>query len=274
MISVCIPSYNSEKYIFSTIESVLVQTHQEFELILVDDCSTDNTFEIARSFNDSRVRVLRNDANLGAQDNWNMCLSLAKGEYVKILPGDDTLYPECLAKQAAILNDPKNQHVSFVYCSRDVIDAHGRYVMRARFPGLGRISRSTMIRKNIRHGMNVIGEPGAVLFRMSASKKVGGFDARLPYLIDLNYWVRLLDHGDAYAQHEALCTFRLSGTNWSVALGRMRKENYLTFITMMSKNPANELSKFDVPLGKSRAYLNEILRSIVYLFLRIRNARK
>jgi len=270
MISVCIPSYNSERFISSAIESVLHQTHQNFELIIVDDCSTDNTFEIAKSFNDPRIQLVRNDSNVGAQNNWNKCLSLATGQYVKILPGDDTLYPECLAKQVAVLEDRENHDISFVYCSRDVIDAHGRHVVKARFPGSGRISRSTVIKKNVRHGMNVIGEPGAVLFRSSASQRVGGFDASLPYIIDLNYWVRLLDYGDAYALHETLCTFRLSNASWSVRLGKNRRDNYLAFINLLFQNRGTDLTRFDCIWGKARTYVNEFLRSAVYHYVKMR----
>lgn len=273
MISVCIPSYNSEKYIALAIESVLLQTCQEFELIVVDDCSTDNTFEIAKAFNDPRIQLIRNKANLGAQSNWNKCLSLATGKYIKILPGDDTLYPECLAKQLAVLMDSENDDVSFVYCSRDVVDAQGRHVMKARFPGSGRVSRSTMIKRNVRHGMNVIGEPGAVMFRKSASQKAGGFDASLPYIIDLNYWIRLLDYGDAYALQETLCTFRLSNANWSARLGKNRRTNYLAFIDRHYADAGTDLSKFDYAWGVARAYINELLRSALYLYLKVRARR-
>ncbi|HDQ40459.1 MAG TPA: glycosyltransferase [Desulfonatronum sp.] len=272
ILSVCIPSYNTERYIHDTIISVLNQTYSDFELIIVDDCSNDNTFEIVKSFDDPRIKAFRNIINIGAEKNWNKCLSLARGDYIKILPGDDTLYPACLEKQAAILNDPRNHDIVLVYCSRDVIDAYGKHVMQAQFPGKGRISRQVLVRKNIRHGMNVIGEPGAVLFRSAVAQKAGWFDARLPYLLDLTYWTKLLDHGDAFALRETLCTFRLSGNNWSFALGKNRRDNYISYIKKCIANKNYKINYTDVRFGIFRVYINELLRSILYLYLtRIRN---
>src|SRR5690349_581871 len=99
LISICIPAYNNEAYIAETISSVLSQTYSVFEIIIVDDCSTDNTVEVVRKFNDHRIRFYQNEKNLGMHGNWNRALSLAKGEYVKLLCGDDTIFPGCLQKQ-------------------------------------------------------------------------------------------------------------------------------------------------------------------------------
>lgn len=118
--------------------------------------------------------------------------------------------------------------------------------------------------------MNVIGEPGAVLFRAEAAGKAGRFDAGLPYIIDLNYWLRLLEHGDAYAISEPLCTFRLTNANWSVVLGKSRRDNYLHFIDRLRNDRANGVTIVDALVGKGRAYLNELLRSLIYTYVRKR----
>ena len=269
-LSICIPSYNSERFISETIRSVLTQTRQDFELVIVDDCSSDMTYEIIASHDDPRIRLFRNLGNIGAEGNWNKCLELARGRYIKILPGDDTLYPTCLERQAKILDDPGNAQVALTYCSRDVVDANGAFVMKARFSRTGKVGRREMVRKNVRHGMNVIGEPGAVLFRAEAAGKAGRFDAGLPYIIDLNYWLRLLEHGDAYAISEPLCTFRLTNANWSVVLGKSRRDNYLHFIDRLRNDRANGVTIVDALVGKGRAYLNELLRSLIYTYVRKR----
>lgn len=274
LISICIPAYNSERFIGEAVDSVLRQTYGELELIVVDDCSPDGTFDVLRGYDAPRMRLYRNLVNIGAEKNWNKCLGLARGDYVKILPGDDVLYPDCLEKQAAVLDDPQNADVAFVYCSRDVVDAQGRPVMKARFPGQGRIDRRALTRKNVLHGMNVVGEPGAVLFRAAASRKIGGFNARLPYLVDLDYWTRLLTVGDAYALSETLCTFRLSNANWSLALGDARIKNYLEFIDGLAGNDDGTLTGLDVLAGKIRAGVNEMLRKMVYRFIALRSRSK
>ena len=91
-ISVCIPTYEYAHYIPFAIESILSQRFADFELIIVDDCSRDNTGEVVRRFQyDKRVLFERNERNLGLVANWNKCLAVAKGEYMKFVFADDML---------------------------------------------------------------------------------------------------------------------------------------------------------------------------------------
>src|SRR5579859_195058 len=103
LISVCIPCYNGERFIGRTLESVLRQTFTDFELVIVDDKSTDGTVSVIRGFTDARIRLIQNEKNLGLCLNWNRALSQTAGKYVKLLCEDDFLYPECLARQVAVL---------------------------------------------------------------------------------------------------------------------------------------------------------------------------
>jgi glycosyltransferase involved in cell wall biosynthesis len=97
-LSVLMTSYNREKYISESIESVLSSTFKNFELIILDDCSSDSTVEIARKYEilDSRVKVFVNEKNLGDYPNRNRAASLAKGKYIKYVDSDDLIYPCCL----------------------------------------------------------------------------------------------------------------------------------------------------------------------------------
>ena len=98
LISVLMTAYNREKYIAEAIESVLNSTFQDFELIIVDDCSKDSTLEIAKGFEkkDSRVKVFSNKVNLGDYPNRNKAASYASGKYIKYLDSDDYIYPNSL----------------------------------------------------------------------------------------------------------------------------------------------------------------------------------
>ncbi|HEX8978940.1 MAG TPA: glycosyltransferase family 2 protein [Parasulfuritortus sp.] len=263
MVSVCMPVYLCEKFIFESIQSVLNQCFPDFELIVIDNASPDDTYRIASEIKDSRLRVYRNDTNLGLEGNWNKVLSLAKGRYVKLLPGDDTIYPDCLQKQVEVLENESNRDVVLVYCARDIIDAHGRKVLRAKFAGEGRIDGDQLVRKTLRYGTNIIGEPGAVLFRREVGNKVGPIDSTLGYVTDLDYWVRLLRLGAAYAIPEALCTFRLSGENWSVRLGHERRRQFVRFAEKLATLD-RRISRLDLLLSKFMAHINEMLRVIVY----------
>ena len=98
VVSVLMTVYNRGKYIPAAIESVLAQTFKDFELIIVDDCSTDRSVDIARTYanKDSRIRVYVNEENLGDYPNRNKAASYAKGQYLKYVDADDIVYPHCL----------------------------------------------------------------------------------------------------------------------------------------------------------------------------------
>ncbi|MFN8207201.1 MAG: glycosyltransferase family 2 protein [Bacteroidales bacterium] len=98
-VSVLMTAYNREDYIGEAIESVLLSTYPRFELIIVDDCSTDNTVAIGRRYaeSDSRIKIFQNERNLGDYPNRNKAALYASGKYIKYLDSDDVMYPHCLA---------------------------------------------------------------------------------------------------------------------------------------------------------------------------------
>ena len=93
MVSIIVPLYNAEKFIWETVQSVINQTYKDFELLLVDDCSTDRSLAAAEAINDSRVRVIRQEQNAGAYAARNRGLSEAKGRYIAFLDADDKWEP-------------------------------------------------------------------------------------------------------------------------------------------------------------------------------------
>jgi glycosyltransferase involved in cell wall biosynthesis len=129
-VSVCIPVYNGAKYIKEAINSALNQSFQDFEIIVVDNKSTDNSLEIVRAITDSRIRIFENESNLGMLGNWNKILTLANGEYIKILPADDALYPDCLRLQCEVLDQDLEKKISLVCGRKNVVDADGKVLLR------------------------------------------------------------------------------------------------------------------------------------------------
>jgi len=112
LVSIIMPSYNTGCYIEESIESVISQTYQNWELIIVDDCSTDNTDDIVRKFKDDRIRYLKNSKNSGAAISRNYALREAKGKWIAFLDSDDIWLPEKLEKQLTFM---KNNGYSFTY---------------------------------------------------------------------------------------------------------------------------------------------------------------
>ena len=124
-VSIITPSWNSEKYIEKTIESVQKQTYMNWEMIVVDDCSTDRTVEIVEKISkeDPRVRIIRQEVNGGAAKARNRSLCEATGRYIAYLDADDIWKPTKLEKQVEFM---KANHCGFSCASYEVIDDEGR----------------------------------------------------------------------------------------------------------------------------------------------------
>ena len=103
LVTVFTPVYNLEKYISETINSILSQTFTDFEYILIDDCSTDGSIMIIESFNDPRIRLIKNTSNQGISYNRNLAIEEAQGKYLAMIDGDDLAFPERLKKQMEFL---------------------------------------------------------------------------------------------------------------------------------------------------------------------------
>lgn len=266
LVSVCIPAYNGAEHLAAAIDSVLGQSLGDFELVVIDDHSQDRSEEIVRGYSDRRIRFLKNACNLGPAGNWSRCLAEARGRYIKLLPQDDVIAPECLAHQAAILERDPAQRIALVCCARTIINAEGRALVRRGLPPSvnGPVPASLLIRQCLRRGTNLIGEPGSVMFRSDLAQRVGPFDASIPYVIDLDYWFRLLLHGDAWYLKEPLASFRVSRGSWSVAIGASQGIQYRRFADKVARNPKYATRGFDVIAGSVMTRINNLLRMGFY----------
>lgn len=141
LISVGIPVFNGENYIRESISSVLRQSESNFELIIVDNCSTDRTPDILVGYNDQRIRIVKNEVNLGATRNFNRCAELALGEYFILLPHDDILLPTMLETfSKPLIDDPQ---IGLAYSSYYIIDKSGKQIDFRMFVGEDKIMSST-----------------------------------------------------------------------------------------------------------------------------------
>jgi len=126
------------------------------------------------------------------------------------------------------------------------------------------IPARAVVRNCIRSGTNVIGEPGGLLFRRALAERVGAFDASLRIVTDLDYWFRLLLHGDAYYLPERLASFRISQGAWSVAIGAEQAAEFRAFIAKAGANPAYGLSGLDMASGRLLAQANTLAKLVFY----------
>lgn len=269
LVSICIPTYNGAAFLAAAIDSVLQQTYADFELWVVDDNSTDDTHAVVDRYTDSRLRYTRNAKNLGPQANWNRCLELIQGKYFKLLPHDDLLASDCLQNQVAILEADQSQELALVFGSREIIGPDGAVIMKRGLPGskTGRISARGLAKRCVRAGTNLIGEPGNGLIRSEVIKRVGGYDASYPYLVDLDYWFRVLLHGDAYYISVRTSSFRISSGSWSVAIGAKQYQDFSGFVDKFQTESQFGISLTDRTIGLVRARLNTLARAVVYRYL-------
>jgi len=129
-VTVLIPVYNREGYVRDAIESVLAQTFTDFELLVIDDGSTDRSCEVVQSYHDPRMRVVCNETNAGIPKTRNTGIRLARGEYLAFLDSDDWAYPERLAKQVAFLDS--HPDYAAVGAWVDWMDEEGRSLRRVK----------------------------------------------------------------------------------------------------------------------------------------------
>lgn len=166
-VSILIPVFNRKKYIAQCIQSALGQTFTDHEIVVVDNASEDGTWEICKCFavQDPRVRVFRNETNIGPVRNWLRCLDEAKGQYGKFLFSDDLVMPEFLAATLPHLEDPSVAFVSTAALIGDSIDNGVTYYS---IQGqCNRLSKSEYFENLASHRKPVPFSPGAAIFRIS-----------------------------------------------------------------------------------------------------------
>lgn len=271
-VSVVIPAYNNERFLAATLDSVLSQTFEDFEVIVSDHSSVDGTEAIARSYaeRDDRVRVMTTPAGGGAVRNWNAVSHAASGEYLKLVCGDDLIHPSMLELQVAALDAAPS--ASLVAARRSLIDAGGEEIIGER--GLPRMSGLVdgvaAIRATVLAGANIFGEPACVMMRRDILAESGWWDTTNPYLIDEATYAQVLGHGDLVALPRVLASFRLSSSQWSVELMRSQFRQAAAFHKLMRAEHPTVISRADVVLGDLRARLAARLRRLAYRVFRKR----
>ncbi len=222
LVSVCVPVYNGGDLLERSLKSILAQTFTNYELLVVDDGSTDGSYERAQSIVGSapRARLIRNTHNLGLVGNWNRCVELARGEFVKFVFQDDWINPTCLER----LVEAHRPGVGLVICkrrleyapetSRDRREQYERYIQKnafeLHFPNCSLISSKTFSDLVLKRPVdNCIGEPTTVLITKDVFGQLGLFNPNLIQLCDWEMWVRIGTRFDVAYVPEELAAFRV-----------------------------------------------------------------
>jgi glycosyltransferase involved in cell wall biosynthesis len=181
-ISVVLPSYNGERFLALSVESVIAQTEKDWELIIVDDCSTDGTLKIAENYAamDKRVRVISNGKNMKLPASLNIGFTQAKGEYFTWTSDDNLYRPNALEILSKYLDE--NPGTDFVTANMDLIAEDGAFL------GIYYDSTDTLSQTDLILACNI---SGAFMYRRTAADKAGGYDETLFCAEDYDYWCRV-----------------------------------------------------------------------------------
>ena len=268
LVSICIPAYNNAGYIKDTIESILKQTYQNIELIIVDDNSKDNTLEVIQSMKDPRVKVFHNEENLGMVGNWNKCLSLANGEFVKLICADDMLDQNAIELEAEALEN--NPSANLVESDTRLVDINGKKTgvfHRYRKSGLvdgKKIAKTSLLIQNF------FGAPVNNMIRKAALDKVGYFDESFTYILDFDMWVRLACSGDVYIIHQQLNSFRIrNDSNTGNLIGKNRDvyvDEHRRLVEKHASAGIINLTKFDVGFS---VWFRKVRNVLIGIYLKL-----
>lgn len=204
-VSVIIPTYNRAQFISSAIGSVLSQTYRDFELIVVDDGSTDGTDKVVAAFDDPRLIYLP-QANRGRSNARNKALASARGDYIAFLDSDDLYLPGKLALQVEYMDE--HPEAGMIYTSARCIDEHG-----GDLPMRYEATKSGRIYKHIAFFLPVTITLPTVMVRRELFSEVGGFDEAMSRFEDTDMWRRLSKATDIHAIDVETCELRTHQSN-------------------------------------------------------------
>ncbi len=214
------PVFNCEKYVEEAVESILSQTYRDFELIIIDDASSDNTLSILKKYNDPRIRLIEKPSNNGYTRSLNLGLNIARGKYLARMDGDDVSMPERLLKQ-----------VSFLEANPDVILCGTSYKI---IGGEDKMIKPPETHAEIKLALlrgNCIAHPTVMLRKEVLDQNSLFYDPSKEPSEDYDLWVRMILLGKFHNLQEVLVNYRLH--NASVSRKRVKEQEKNTVDTQI-----------------------------------------
>jgi hypothetical protein len=224
LVSFVVPCYKLAHYLGACLDSILGQTHQQLEVLVMDDCSPDDTASVVSAYSDPRVRYIRNEPNLGHLRNYNKGINLAQGQYVWLISADDCLRArDAVEKYVRIMED--NRSVAYAFCPAMGLSGSGEPTgivewtrpFKQDITLSGREFLATLVRGNC------VSAPSA-LVRRSCYESVGAFPPDLPHAGDWYLWCAFAFAGDVAYITEPLIHYRLHEASMSATLTATKRQ--------------------------------------------------
>ena len=287
-VCICIPTYNGEAYLDSAIGSAAAQTYPNIEIIVSDDCSSDNTVAIATAWQtkSSLPIILLQHERYGLVENWNYCVQYVQNQtphppkYIKFLFQDDLLAANCVARMVEVAE--QDDRIGLVFSRRSLLygtskqlptpihwlkDLHKSWTnLRSLQPGIELFSD----RNFLHQPDNKIGEPTSVLVKIDVLAKLGLFDTSLRQFCDLEMWFRIMAYHQIAFINEELATFRVHSkqtTTANVAQDRMWAEIYRVWLKLVFHPTYNRITpkiRRNIYLHLVKSLMREYLSSILH----------
>lgn len=240
-ISVLLPVYNCELYIREAVDSILNQTYTDFELLIIDDASSDRTVSLIESYNDSRIELIEKTLNTGYTNSLNLGLQLAKGKYIARMDGDDICLPERFAKQ-----------ISFLEANSDVIVCGSWFSLI----GSDRIVKVPESHEDIKVALlkgNCFAHPSVMIRKQSLEMFSIVYDVSKEPAEDYDLWARLVTKGKLYNLQEVLLDYRTHSNQVTKKHSDKQKDS-----VMRTKRNLFNLLEFNL-LPEEELVLNKVL---------------
>ena len=217
LVSIITPSYNSAKFIKQCIESVIAQTYTNWEMLIVDDYSADNSLQILKKYFDKRIQLIELDENVGASESRNVAIRKAKGKYIAFLDSDDLWEPQKLEKQISFM---ETEDIAFSFSTYQLMsDDESKLYSIIHAPKI--VTYSSYLKKTIIGCLTVIID----------KEKTGGFEMpNIRSSHDMALWLLIMRRGfDAYGLDENLARYRIVSTSNTANKWRAAKDVWMVY---------------------------------------------
>ncbi len=257
LVSICIPVFNGEKTIAKTIDSIINQTYNNIEIIVIDNCSTDATVKIVREFNDPRLRLVLSDTHLPcAEYNWNRCFDHAQGEFMAIFHADDVYLPRMVSRQVETFQ--KYPRVGCVFARGNVIDENDEVIGEFKLPPEMRDSSPHSYEEILISALEYADffPCPTAMFRRDLYVKLAPFRYdQFGSASDFDMWLRAAASAPVVIVNEKLMNYRVSKTQGSFGVNKLRTGESDFFRVMdchiernneMLKIPARSMNSYEI----------------------------
>lgn len=248
LVSIIMGAYNCEKTITKCVNSIIMQTYKNWEFIICDDCSNDNTLTILKEYqkNDSRIIIIHNEENLKLAASLNKCLKIAKGKYIARMDADDESLPERIEKQVNYLEN--NSEIDVVGCNRIIFDEYGEKGIRK---SIEKPNKDNLIKDT------PFAHP-TIMMKKEVYDKLGGYvsDKTTIRAEDLELWFRFFENDfKGYNMQEVLYKYKESKEDYS-------KRSLIAGI-QTAKVYLKGYRKLKIPIVKRIYFLKPIVAALI-----------